>query len=80
MREEGLFTRIDSWWDRKGEIEIDIITTDDLDKKLIFYEVKRQASNIKIGVLRDKAALFLTANDFFKDYAIEYKGLSMEEM
>ncbi|MCW4119972.1 DUF234 domain-containing protein [Prevotella copri] len=35
-----------SWWDRKGENKIDIIAADELEQKVIFYEVKRQAKDI----------------------------------
>ena len=47
-------TRIASWWDRKGENEIDIIAADELEQKVTFYEVKRQAKDINIGILKDK--------------------------
>ena len=49
-------------------------------KKAIFYEVKRQKDNVDIAVLKDKAQAFLTATHEFKNYDIEYVGLSMEDM
>ena len=56
MRESERFTHIDSWWDRKGENEIDIIAADDLEKRVTFYEVKRQRSEIDLKVLENHSA------------------------
>ena len=80
MIESEEFTHISSWWDRKGENEIDIIAADELEQKVTFYEVKRQAKDVNIGVLKDKAEHFFQATGKFKKYQVEYKGLSMEEM
>ena len=78
--ESELFTHISSWWDRKGENEIDIIAADEIENKVIFYEVKRQAKDVNIGIVKDKAGHFFQATGKFKRYNIEYKGLSMEDM
>lgn len=80
MKESELYTRIASWWDRKGENEIDIIAADELEDEVTFYEVKRQASDINIGILKDKAEHFFEKTGKFKNFKIEYKGLSMEDM
>ena len=80
MMEEGRYTRLASWWDRKGENEIDIIAADELEEEVTFYEVKRQASDINIGFLKDKAEHFFQATGKLKKYHVEYKGLSMENM
>ena len=37
-------TRIGSWWDRKGENEIDIVSEEEIAETLAFYEVKTDAS------------------------------------
>lgn len=78
--ESGEFTRIGRWWDRKGENEIDMIAEDELTDSAIFYEIKRQMDDISLGVLKQKAEVFLQATGQFKGYKISYKGLSMEEM
>jgi uncharacterized protein len=80
MVESGRYTRIASWWDRKGENEIDIIAADELENEVTFYEVKRQARDIQLGVLREKAARFFQTTGMFGKYHIAYKGLSMEDM
>ena len=78
--EGGEFTRIGRWWDRNGENEIDMICEDELEDKAVFYEIKRQADEISIGVLKEKSEAMLRASGAFKDYEIGYRGLSMEEM
>ena len=78
--ESEAFTRLGRWWDRKGENEIDMIAEDELANIAIFYEIKRQKDDISLGVLKQKAEVFLQATHQFKEYKIAYKGLSMEEM
>lgn len=74
------YTRIGGWWDRKGENEIDLIAENELDDEVVFYEVKRKAENIDLGVLKRKADTFLKAAGEFRGYSMAYKGLSMEDM
>lgn len=78
--ESGKFTRIGRWWDRKGENEIDMICEDELEDKAVFYEIKRQKDKISIGLLKQKTEVMLRTSEEFKDYEIEYKGISMEDM
>ena len=80
MIESEEYTQIASWWDRKGENEIDLIAADELEQKVTFYEVKRQAKDINLGILKDKAEHFFQATGIFKKYDIGYQGLSMEDM
>jgi len=80
MIESEEYTHIASWWDRKGENEIDIIAADELEQKVTFYEVKRQAKDVNLGILKDKAEHFFQATGKFKKFEVEYKGLSMEDM
>ena len=80
MKESGRYTHIDSWWDRKGENEIDMICEDELEDRVVFYEIKRQKDEISIGLLKQKAEVMLRVSGEFKGYEIGYEGLSMEEM
>lgn len=52
LAESGEWTRIGSWWDRKGENEIDLIAENELEKRAVFYEVKRDPSRYSEFVLR----------------------------
>lgn len=80
LKESGQYTRLGYWHDRKGENEIDIIAEDELEKKIEFIEVKRQAKNFDEDVLKAKSELFLKAVGSFKEYEVIYKGLSIEDM
>ncbi|MBC8527803.1 MAG: ATP-binding protein [Candidatus Cloacimonetes bacterium] len=53
------FTRIGNYWDRKGEIEVDVIVLNDNTKDAYLFEVKRNKQKITSSVmekLRTKAA------------------------
>lgn len=80
MIESEEFTRIASWWDRKGENEIDIIAADELERRVTFYEVKRQAKDINIGILKDKAVQFFNTTGSFQKFSVDYKGLSLDDI
>ena len=78
--ESGQFTRIGRWWDRKGENEIDMIAEDELSNSVTFYEMKRQAAEISIGILKQRAEVMLQSTHEFKNYKLKYQALSMEDM
>ena len=78
--ESGRWTRIGSWWNRKGENEIDLIAENELDKYAVVAEVKRDKERISVDVLKDKVAAFLRATGEFNDYSMSYLALSLEEM
>lgn len=80
LKEEGRYTNIGSWWDRKSENEIDIIAVDETAKTIDFFEVKRNPKEIDFNVLKDKATAFLTKNEYLADYRQCYKGLSLGDM
>ena len=80
MKEKGEFTHIDSWWDRKGESEIDIIAADDLEKRVTFYEVKRQRNELDMKVLGEKVQRFKEVTGEYGKYETGTTGLCMEDM
>ena len=80
MKESERYTHIDSWWDRKGENEIDIIAADDCAKKVTFYEVKRQRDELDMKVLRDKVQHFMETTGMYGKYEVGVDGLCMEDM
>lgn len=80
LAEEKLFTRIDTWWSRKGDDEIDIIAINELTKQAVFYEVKRQAEDINQSLLEHRAETFMIATRQLKKYNISCVGLSMQDM
>lgn len=75
--ETKLFSEISNYWDRKGENEIDIIAVNAMEKRIVFFEVKRNKKRISISGLKQKSTK-ITNN--IPDYTAEYKGLSMGDM
>ena len=80
LKETGNYTRLGYWHGRKGENEIDIIAEDEVDNKIEFIEVKRQAKNFDEEILRGKVESFMNTVGSFNGYEIIYRGLSIEDM
>ena len=80
LSESGEWTRMGSWWDRKGENEIDLIAVDEFGKRILFCEVKRNAAKISAGTLHGKAAVFLRAHANYAAFTPAYRALSLSEM
>lgn len=77
MAEEERITNIGSYWDNKGENEIDLIALNDLDKTAIVAEVKRNPKKIDMNSLQMKAD---SIKKELAKYDIELRGLSMNDM
>ena len=75
--EQPRTTEVGHWWDNKGENEIDLIALEELDKKAVIAEVKRNPRKYSEASLREKARHILP---YLKGYEVEYKGLSLEDM
>ena len=69
-------TAVGSYWDNKGNNEIDLIAINDLEKTAIVAEVKRNPGKINPELLRLKAA---TVKELSK-YFIEFRELSLNEI
>lgn len=78
--ESARWTRIGSWWDRKGENEIDLIAENELEKTCVFCEVKRDKSRIDIELLKTKFATFTKATGRWKHANPQFLALGMEDM
>ena len=75
--EQPRTTQVGHWWDNKGEHEIDLIALEDLDKKAVIAEVKRNPRKYSEASLREKAKHVLP---YLKGYEVEYRGYSMDDM
>lgn len=78
--EDTSYGKMDAWWDRKGENEIDLVCEDERSRKLAFYEIKRDSERIDLGRLKLKAKAFLEKNPSLADRSLSYRGLSLEDM
>jgi AAA+ ATPase superfamily predicted ATPase len=77
LMETKQFSEISNYWDRKGENEIDIIALNEMEKRIVFFEVKRNTKRISISLLKQKAKNIMHN---ISDYTVEHKGLSMGDM
>lgn len=75
--EEARTTEVGYWWDNKGENEIDLIALEELDKRAIIAEVKRNPRKYSEAALREKARHILP---YLKGYEVEYRGYSIQDM
>ncbi len=72
-----LYSDIQSYWNNKGTEEIDIIAINEYDKKLDFFEVKRNKKKINLKLLEEKASKIAMK---YPQYEITYNALSLEDM
>jgi len=78
--ESQSYTQIDTWWNRTGTTEIDLIAIDELSKQATFFEIKRQRDELDLPLLDQRKADFLTATRSLKGYTLTTQGLSLEDM
>ncbi|GHU97570.1 ATPase [Spirochaetia bacterium] len=74
---QGSVTAVGSYWDKRGENEIDLIALNDLDRTAVVAEIKRKAKKINLSVLVAKAEKL---EKELAGYQVEYKGWSMDDM
>ena len=78
VMENGQYTMVGNWWDRKGENEIDLIALNEFDHTGIVAEVKRNPNKISISDLQRKMEN-LPVSEFGR-YKLELRALSMDDM
>lgn len=75
--EQERVTEVSSWWDRSGEMEIDLIAVCSLDRQVTVVEVKRNRNKIDLQLLKEKVKQI---KPLFPRYKIQTLGLSLEDM
>ncbi|MDC9526829.1 DUF234 domain-containing protein [Pseudoalteromonas sp. Angola-30] len=77
--ESKQFNNIGSYWNSKGEDEIDIVAINDLDKEILIAEVKRQYKKYSESklILKSKSLL---QNLNKKGYRVSYRGFSLDNL
>ena len=78
--EEGRFTRIGGWWDRKGENEIDLVCENEVTGEFGFYEVKCDRRRVDLPSLQLKVAAFFRKHPDLQNRKYEIGALSVEDM
>lgn len=75
--EEERVTLVGNYWDRKGVNEIDMIAINEIDKKAVVAEVKRQRKMLNSSELAGKVS---TISKKLAKYEVRQIGLTMEDM
>lgn len=76
--ETGQYNLVTNYWERDGSNEIDLIAVNDVERRLIIGEIKRQAQRININLLKEKAR-HITAKQKQR-YSITFVGLTLDDM
>lgn len=71
---------VGSWWDRRGENEIDLIALDEVGRRIVFAEVKSQPSKLDEEKLRRKSDAFLNAHGEYRLWERDFLGLTPQQM
>lgn len=77
--ESKQFSKIGGYWDARGHNEIDIVAINELDKKILIAEVKRQQKRYSKDKLIEKSHNLLKKLNL-KGYDIEYRGFSLDNL
>lgn len=77
IKDKQQYTSIGSYWERNHQNEIDIVAIDEIEKKILFCEVKLQEKRLSIKELKQKSQKLLNK---YKDYEVEYKLLSTKDL
>jgi AAA+ ATPase superfamily predicted ATPase len=78
--ESGNYTQVGNYWDRKGTIEIDYIAVNEIEKSIIFAEVKRNPDKIKLEKLKEKANAVIKMYGHLQEFECEYIALSLNDV
>jgi AAA+ ATPase superfamily predicted ATPase len=74
---EKKYNQLGTYWKKGNLDEIDIVAINDLEKKVVFVEVKRSKKNISIPKLQEKSKAL---QQELIGYNFEFLGLSIEDM
>ncbi|MBZ9786718.1 ATP-binding protein [Psychroflexus sp. CAK57W] len=77
LSQEKKYNQVGRYWEKANQNEIDIVAVNDIEKKVVFAEVKRQKGNISLSKLKTKS---LTLQQKFNGYTFSFKALSLEDM
>ena len=74
----GEYSEIGSYWERDNKNEIDIVAINDFDKKVLIADVKLNKNKIDIETLKKKSEKLI--NGAFRNYQVNFKGFSIEDV
>jgi hypothetical protein len=71
------FGAIGTYWEKGNKNEIDVVSVDDFNKKILCTEVKLNPDKIDISKLKSKIEKL---QQRFKNYNFEFEGISMNHI
>ena len=77
LSSQNKYSEIGTYWEKGNLNEIDIVAIDQLNKTVLFGDVKLQKKKINLELLKIKSQKLL---HHFNGYTFEYKGYSIEEI
>ncbi len=77
LKEQDRYTQIGNYWERGNKNEIDIVAIDEIEKQLLICEVKLSKKRLNLETLIEKS---LNLVKKYKDYKVEYRLLSIEDV
>lgn len=79
LKQSQQFNRVGGYWDNKGKNEIDIVAINDLEKRLLVVEVKRQSKRFKPELLASKTEHLLQKLNC-KGYKMEQRCFALDNL
>ena len=80
LRETGVYSAVGSWWDRRGENEIDNVAVNPFDHEILFAEVKHDPDKIDLPALQQKAYAFMAQTKRFRNFKLRFEGRSLQDL
>ena len=77
LKQSQQYNIIGTYWNRKSSVEIDIVAINEMEKQILFAEVKRQPHKINLEKLKEASAPILKQRP---EYTAAYKGYSLDDM
>lgn len=77
VSEEWDYTRVGSYWNRRGDVEVDIVVLDSISKEAALIEVKRNPAKLDMKSLERKAEAM---SGLLKGYDVRLLGMSIDDM
>lgn len=79
-KESGAFTNMGGYWDRKGEIEIDFIAVNEIERRVKVAEIKRNKQKIRLPGLQHKIGQLVALYPKLSEYEIEYFAWGLDDV
>ncbi len=72
---QGFFNKIGNYWEKGNKNEIDMVAVNEMEKNILFADIKLNKEKLNIGLLKSKAQVIINS---LKNYEYDFIGLSLE--